>query len=159
MDRTRVTLCSAEGRRNHVMPDAIDRIDANLDGIGHLLSDKKIETPPYQRSFAWEKDQVKDLLRDIGDVIRANAPEYFLGTIVLTPGDNQRLHVIDGQQRLASTTIFLAEIRNYFQRQDDQQRAAIIQSTYIAQQDRRSLEDQPNLLLNQSDNPFFRHIL
>ena len=141
------------------MPDAIDRIDANLDGIGHLLSDKKIETPPYQRSFAWENDQVTDLLKDIGDAIRADAPEYFLGTIVLTPGDDQRLHVIDGQQRLASTTIFLAEIRNYFRRQDDQQRANIIQSTYIAQQDRRSLEAQPNLLLNQSDNPFFQALI
>ena len=138
------------------MPDAIDRIDANLDGIGHLISDKRIETPPYQRSFAWEKDQVTDLLRDIGDAIRANAPEYFLGTIVLTPGANQRLHVIDGQQRLASTTIFLAEIRNYFRQHDDLERATIIQSTYIAQQDRRTLEGQPNMILNQSDNPFFQ---
>ena len=141
------------------MPDAIDRIDANLDGIGHLISDKRIETPPYQRSFAWEKDQVTDLLRDIGDAIRANAPEYFLGTIVLTPGENQRLHIIDGQQRLASTTIFLAEIRNYFRQHDDNDRAGIIQSTYIAQQDRRTLEDQPNLLLNQSDNPFFQALV
>ena len=141
------------------MPDAIDRIDANLDGIGHLISDKRIETPPYQRSFAWEKDQVTDLLRDIGDAIRANAPEYFLGTIVLTPGENQRLHVIDGQQRLASTTIFLAEIRNYFRQHDDLDRATIVQSTYIAQQDRRTLEDQPNLILNQSDNPFFQALV
>ena len=67
------------------MPDAIDRIDANLDGIGHLISDKRIETPPYQRSFAWEKDQVTDLLRDIGDAIRANAPEYFLGQDIDRP--------------------------------------------------------------------------
>ena len=141
------------------MPDAIDRIDANLDGIGHLISDKRIETPPYQRSFAWEKDQVTDLLRDIGDAIRASAPEYFLGTIVLTPGSNQRLHVIDGQQRLASTTIFLAEIRNYFRQHDDLERATIIQSKFIAQQDRRTLEDQPNLILNQSDNPFFQALI
>ena len=141
------------------MPSAIDRIDANLDGIGHLISDKRIETPPYQRSFAWEKDQVTDLLRDIGDAIRANAPEYFLGTIVLTPGEDQRLHVIDGQQRLASTTMFLAEIRNYFHQHDDIDRATIIQSTYIAQQDRRTLEDQPNLILNQSDNPFFQALI
>lgn len=141
------------------MPDAMDRIDTNMDGIGHLISDKKIETPPYQRSFAWEEDQVKDLLRDIGDAIHVRAPEYFLGTIVLTPGENQRLHVIDGQQRLASTTIFLAEIRNFFRRQNDHDRASIIQSTFIAKQDRRSLEDRPNLLLNQSDNPYFQSLI
>ncbi len=141
------------------MPEEIDRIFTNLDGIGHLISDKKIETPPYQRSFAWEKDQVTDLLRDIGDAIRANAPEYFLGTIVLTPGNNQRFHVIDGQQRLASTTIFLAEIRNYFRHKGDSQRAEIVQSKFIAQLDRRSLESQPNLVLNQSDNPFFQALI
>ena len=141
------------------MPDAIDRIDANLDGIGHLISDKKIETPPYQRSFAWKEDQVIDLLRDISDAIRANAPEYFLGTIVLTPGETQRFHVVDGQQRLASTTIFLSEIRNYFTNNDDSERAGIVQSDYIAQRDRRSLEAQPNLMLNQSDNPFFRTLI
>ena len=97
------------------MPDAIDRIDANLDGIGHLISDKRIETPPYQRSFAWEKDQVTDLLRDI-DAIRANAPEYFrcysrkrtgifpwnnCAHAWVSNNENQRLHVIDiRQQRL-----------------------------------------------------------
>ena len=141
------------------MPDGIDHIEANLDGIGHLISDRKIETPAYQRSFAWGKEQVSDLLRDIGDAIRANAPEYFLGTIVLTPGGNGRLHVIDGQQRLASSTIFLAEIRNYFSERKDDERASIVQSTYIAQLDRRSLEAQPNLLLNQDDNPFFQEII
>ena len=138
------------------MPDGMDQIEANLDGIGHLISDKKIETPAYQRSFAWGKEQVNDLLRDIGDAIRANAPEYFLGTIVLTPGGDRRLHVIDGQQRLACTTIFLAEIRNYFIQGEDNERAEIIQSNYIAQRDRRTLEAQPNLLLNQNDNPFFQ---
>ncbi len=141
------------------MPETIDRIDASLDGIGHLISDKRIETPPYQRSFAWEENQVTDLLRDIGDAIRANDPEYFLGTIVLTPGNNQRFHVIDGQQRLASITIFLAEIRNYFRYKGDSERAKIVQSQYIAQQDRRSLEAQPNLVLNQSDNPFFQALI
>ena len=63
------------------MPEAIDRIEANLDGIGHLISDKRIDTPHYQRSFAWEKDQVTDLMRDIGDAIRANTLEYFLGAL------------------------------------------------------------------------------
>ena len=77
---------------------------------------------------------------------------------MLTPG-GQRLHVIDGQQRLASTTIFLSEIRNYFRGHEDAERAAIVQSTYIAQQDLRTLEAQPNLLLNQNDNPFFQALV
>ena len=66
------------------MSEQIERIDVHLDGIGHLISDKKIEVPAYQRSFAWEKDQITDLYRDLNDALYANAPEYFLGTIVLT---------------------------------------------------------------------------
>lgn len=141
------------------MPPLIERIDVHLDGIGHLISDRKIEVPAYQRSFAWEKDQVEDLLRDVSDAIRANAPEYFLGTIVLTPAANDRTHVIDGQQRIATTLIFISEVRNFLLARGDEDRARTIQSDYIAKRDRRTLETQPNVILNESDNPFFQAIV
>ncbi|SHE29299.1 Protein of unknown function [Ruegeria intermedia] len=141
------------------MPQPIDRIDVHLDGIGHLISDKKIEVPAYQRSFAWEKDQVTDLFRDINDAIRANAPEYFLGTIVLTPAENDKTHVIDGQQRIATTLVFIAEVRNFLRARGDVDRAETIQSGYIAKRDRRTLETQANVVLNESDNPFFQTVV
>jgi len=138
------------------MPQPIERIDVHLDGIGHLISDKKIEVPAYQRSFAWEKDQVTDLFRDISDAIRSNAPEYFLGTIVLTPAANDKTHVIDGQQRIATTLVFIAEVRNFLRARGDVDRSDTIQSDYIAKRDRRTLETQANVVLNESDNPFFQ---
>ena len=138
------------------MPEPIERIDVHLDGIGHLISDKKIEVPAYQRSFAWEKDEVTDLFRDINDAIRANAPEYFLGTIVLTPAANDKTHVIDGQQRIATTLVFIAEVRNFLCERGDAERSDTIQSQYLARRDRRTLETQANVVLNESDNPFFQ---
>ncbi len=138
------------------MPEPIERIDVHLDGIGHLISDKKIEVPAYQRSFAWEKDEVTDLFRDINDAIRANAPEYFLGTIVLTQAANDKTHVIDGQQRIATTLVFIAEVRNFLCDRGDSERSDTIQSEYIARRDRRTLETQANVVLNESDNPFFQ---
>ena len=95
------------------MPDPIEATDVQLDSIGHLISDRKIEVPTHQRSFAWGKDQVTDLFRDLADAIRSNAPEYFLGTIVLTPAPSGKVHVIDGQQRIATTLVFIAEVRNF----------------------------------------------
>ena len=38
---------------------------------------------------------------------------YFLGTIVLTTAQDDAMEVIDGQQRLATTTILIAAIRDY----------------------------------------------
>ena len=37
------------------------KIDFKHDGIGHFLSDKFLKVPLYQRSFAWEKENVKEL--------------------------------------------------------------------------------------------------
>ena len=42
---------------------------------------------------------------------RSDAP-YFLGTVVLTHGNAGRLEVADGQQRLATTSILIAAIRD-----------------------------------------------
>ena len=137
------------------MPQPIERIDVHLEGIGHLISDKKIKVPAFQRFFAWEKDQVTDPFRDINDAIRANAPEYFLGTIVLTPAANDKTHVIDGQQWIATTLGFIAEVRNFLRARCDVERSDTIQSDYIAKRDRRTLETQASVVLNESDNPFF----
>jgi len=138
------------------MPQPIDPIHIHLDGIGHLISDKKIEVPAYQRSFAWEKEQVENLFQDIAAAIDSDAPEYFLGSIVLTPGANDKNEVIDGQQRIATTLVFIAEVRNFLRDRDDVERANTIQSDYIAKLDRRTKKTEPNVVLNAGDNPFFQ---
>jgi len=58
--------------------------------------------------------------------------------------------VIDGQQVIATTLIFIAEIRNFFRRRVDQDRSNTIQSKYIAKRDHRTLETQPNVVLNEA---------
>jgi uncharacterized protein with ParB-like and HNH nuclease domain len=132
----------------------ISKLIIELDGIGHAISDNKLTVPLYQRSYAWEESHVNDLYDDLLTSIRNAEDEYFIGSIVISAG-NEREEVVDGQQRLATISIFLAAIRDYFQTQDDQARVDHIQSQYLSSTDRRSLEEVPNLRLNNNDNNYF----
>ena len=82
-------------------------------GIAALLKRERLMVPPNQRPYAWKEEHVYDLLHDLNAAIGNNDPDYFLGTIVLTAG-NSMPEVTDGQQRLATTTILLARIRDKF---------------------------------------------
>lgn len=136
------------------MAREISKLTIDLDGIGHTISDNKLTVPLYQRSYAWEESHVNDLYDDLLTSIRNAEDEYFIGSIVISAG-SERDEVVDGQQRLATISIFLAAIRDYFQSQDDQARVDHIQSQYLSSTDRRTLEEVPNLRLNNSDNNYF----
>ena len=62
--------------------------------------------PNYQREYVWTDEQVKRLLEDIrNEQTATDQSEYFIGSIVTTPGDLGKYDLIDGQQRI--TTLFL----------------------------------------------------
>ena len=82
-------------------------------GIGSALAHNILAVPPNQREYSWEEEHVS-LLSDFTNAIDNNQSTYFLGTIVLTKGADDTPEVSDGQQRLATTTIVLAAIRDYF---------------------------------------------
>jgi uncharacterized protein with ParB-like and HNH nuclease domain len=74
--------------------------------------------PDYQREYVWgetdpkgkRRDEVDQFLHDIyqefESATREHAPEYFIGTVVVCPSQDNRFDLIDGQQRM--TTAFLA---------------------------------------------------
>ncbi|MCE7937236.1 DUF262 domain-containing protein [bacterium] len=79
----------------------------------HDLSVDKImqdfyAVPTYQREYVWTEREVEQLLQDIlaeYPDLKAPAAEYFVGSIVVCPGIDGMLNLIDGQQRM--TTFFL----------------------------------------------------
>ena len=74
--------------------------------------------PDYQREYVWGTDQVEQLLTDITDEMSGqagNAPEYFIGSIVVCPGRNGVLDLIDGQQRMTTLYVALCAIRDRLQ--------------------------------------------
>ncbi len=78
----------------------------------------RVSIPDYQRSFSWSKEQADDLFSDLSLFLERNQGDslfesrYFLGTIVTYPESKNHLTIIDGQQRLASLTIFASVIRD-----------------------------------------------
>ena len=97
----------------------IEPINASQQSLVKIFSDEfAFAIPPYQRPYAWETEQARDLLTDIetalDDALSTKDPvTYFLGSIVLIkrPG-SPNADVVDGQQRLTTLTILFAVLRD-----------------------------------------------
>lgn len=73
--------------------------------------------PDYQREYVWEAEQVEQLLTDVlteqADGKPGKAPEYFIGSIVVCPGEDGVFDLIDGQQRMTTLFLILCAIRDH----------------------------------------------
>ena len=124
-------------------------------GIGTVLKDRYLRVPKFQRSYAWDKGQVDDLLSDLGDAV-GKEPEYFLGTLVFAKGTDGTFEVIDGQQRLGTVSILLASIRDFLRKNEDD-RFQSIETEFLHTRERRSQELRAKLHLNAKDHNFYRN--
>lgn len=126
-------------------------------GIGQLLRRGQLEVPPNQRSYAWRDKHVRNLLHDLNDAVTGgpSATEYFLGTIVLIDVPGKTPAIVDGQQRLATISIILARIRDYFSSLGRDGSARAIEEAFLASTDPRSEVSVPRLKLNDEDNEYY----
>jgi hypothetical protein len=93
------------------MPETIKASEQNLNAV--FSDDYLFEIPVYQRPYAWDTEQVDDLLDDLLYAMRRDGDEpYFLGSIVLIKGDDANCQVVDGQQRLTTLTMLLCVLRD-----------------------------------------------
>lgn len=91
--------------------------------VRELLSGAKYGIDYYQREYKWQSKQIAELVTDLterfledydpGDQRKdvAGYGHYFLGSIIISQQDNQRM-VVDGQQRLTSLTLLLTYLHN-----------------------------------------------
>lgn len=129
-------------------------------GIGDLIRRGRHVVPPNQRSYAWEDRNTRELLQDLNAAMSAagsnGGQEYFLGTIVLVDAqDGKPPRISDGQQRIATSTIILARIRDLLREIKQDARASSIEQEYIFKIDLESGENKPQISLNTEDNGFF----
>jgi hypothetical protein len=120
--------------------------------LGGALHNGPLTIPPYQREYAWKPERVRKLFADIGNAMGKGRASYFLGTLMFTPG--RPPSVIDGQQRLATTMIFLAAVRDAFIELGAHKDVKSIQDDYLMTYDRAQKEDVPRLTLNMDDREY-----
>ncbi|GAA2257104.1 DUF262 domain-containing protein [Actinomadura luteofluorescens] len=83
------------------------------DRLAHLLSDRLLSVPKFQRGYAWENANIVEFLEDLR-LARDDGQQYFMGTVVLADDHNDpaRKIIVDGQQRLTTTAILITAIRD-----------------------------------------------
>jgi hypothetical protein len=98
--------------------------------IGNLFQ-AFYRVPDYQREYVWGEpdakgdrgDEVEKFLRDIQaefeEATAKDAPEYFIGTIVVCPGAAGVFDLIDGQQRTTTAFLTLCAIRDALKDADE----------------------------------------
>lgn len=98
--------------------------------VRELLSGTKYGIDYYQREYKWQAKQIVELVSDLTGAFLedyqethqhaevANYGHYFLGSIVISQRDNERL-IVDGQQRMTSLTLLLLYLHNQQKGRDD----------------------------------------
>ncbi|WP_159991241.1 DUF262 domain-containing protein [Pelistega ratti] len=124
--------------------------------------------PRFQRDYSWETEQWEDLWADIMSIIEdTDHPAHYMGYLVLQSTDDKSFEVIDGQQRLTTTTIIILAILKNLQDlidagndiQANTQRLNQIRQTYIGYLDPVTLISRPKLTLNRNNNDYFQNYL
>lgn len=115
------------------------RMIPNEKHLLELLSNNDVTffIPPYQRNYEWEKEQCEAFLNDITRVTQNNKEskesEHFFGTVTYFQaetafGQPNKLVLIDGQQRITTTMLFLVALRDVI---DDKGLEQYIESKYL----------------------------
>lgn len=88
----------------------------------------KLVVPDYQRPYAWSKQQVTEFFDDLVNFInreeKYNDDFYLYGQIIVHK-ENGLSNIVDGQQRLATSTIFLCVIRDYIENNEIEAKALL----------------------------------
>lgn len=85
------------------------KLGSQLLSLPQIFDGHTFAVPDYQRGYAWEASQVKDLLEDVDHLIlNAVDGRHFTGTLVINKvPDRDRLDIVDGQQRLTTLVILM----------------------------------------------------
>ncbi len=112
---------------------------AAINTLGHVLyAPSQYVIPVFQRHYRWERPQWGKLWDSLVEIQHPDKTgNHFMGFLVFVqggvaqPGQNTRFHLIDGQQRLTTTSLLLAAIRNVAQRTGQDELAQEIHTYYL----------------------------
>ena len=137
------------------MPDSY--MEAHTQGIGELIQHRRFfSVPDHQRDFAWT-EEVEEFLKDVIDALKADEKDYFVGLVVLVnPEQDRSSEILDGQQRLATTTMIYAAIREWLYGAGFEKDAIKLQHDFIGSRELGHEDETPRLTLNVNNRTAFR---
>lgn len=104
--------------------------------LKQFFASKVFEIPKYQRSYAWEKQNVRELFEDIQEALDTKANHY-VGTVVLAKTKNEEVfNIVDGQQRVTTIVMFISAI---IRKLDDKEDQNFYRRYYIKQKNQYKL--------------------
>src|SRR5688572_13907731 len=124
-------------------PSGLSSCVLNLGGV--LTRKALLKVPRYQRPYTWGEREVRQLIQDLWRAYKRNAKYYFVGQIVLVINDRGELEISDGQQRLSTSTMILAYVRDRLPAWADYFQGLIM-----------TPDGRPRLTLRASDASFFQ---
>lgn len=139
---------------------------AAINTLGHVLyAPSQYVIPVFQRHYRWERPQWSKLWESLIEIQQpGKTGNHFMGFLVFVqggvaqPGQNIRFHLIDGQQRLTTTSLLLAAIRNVAQRTGEEELAQEVHTYYLVHPLKRG-EHHHRLLPKAQDHAAFAAII
>jgi uncharacterized protein with ParB-like and HNH nuclease domain len=94
-------------------------VKPSIQTLGQILySPSQYVIPVFQRNYRWDRAQWHKLWSSITDLTGpTKTGNHFMGFLVFVPGlaqpgQHTRFHMVDGQQRLTTSSIMLVALRN-----------------------------------------------
>lgn len=139
---------------------------AAINTLGHVLyAPSQYVIPVFQRHYRWERPQWDKLWASLVEIQQPDKTgNHFMGFLVFVqggvaqPGQNTRFHLIDGQQRLTTTSLLLAAIRNIAERTGQEELAQEVHQYYLVHPLKRG-EHHVRLLPKAQDHDAFLAII
>ena len=130
------------------------------DRLGHLLSDRLLKVPRFQRRYSWEEEHIAEYWTDI-ERARAAGDAYFMGTVVLASdasGDGRKL-IIDGQQRITTTAVVLIAARDRLAELGQDRAAQALEASHLSDYVLAQEETVAKLTLSPDDHETYNLLL
>ena len=136
-------------------------MEADTQGIGEFIQHRRFfRVPDHQRDFAWTDEEVEQFIDDVIGALHGSAEDYFLGLVVVVePEDDDVWEILDGQQRLATTTMVYAAIREWLHSSGFEEDAIKLQDDFIGSRELGETKAVPRLTLNINNRAAFREFV
>ncbi|MEM2108515.1 MAG: DUF262 domain-containing HNH endonuclease family protein [Candidatus Bathyarchaeia archaeon] len=131
--------------------------------------ENKLNLPMFQRDYSWEEEELTKFWEDIVKTMKGHGQEHFIGQIVLgrvepvsQPASHilkNFYHIIDGQQRIITATIFLCALRDVATENGHKEIAKNIQRYVTTVSNSPSQDNDFIVTLGYADREFFKNFI